>query len=156
MGLLIIICGYLVISYSYCSIVDSLSVIKRAKNIEENPGILKSEIDQLKRHKEGLSEQLDEWEKRELPLVDKFSEIAGKFGLTLTGLSRKGQSIIAKNEGQKYQLSFTGRITSTLNALDYIENKLILYIETITIKKNEIDDNHIDMTLLIFIPEIEK
>lgn len=151
-AILMIIC-LVVIAKAFSGISDSYGTIKTSRAIKNDPNSLKADITILESRKEGLESELSQLESLQIPELELFSEIAKKHGLKLTGVHLKAQSVLKDEQGKKYQLTFTGRLTSALNALDYIENNLILAFESIKLTANESNEKHIDLSMFIIIPE---
>jgi len=152
-SLLLLVAGFIVITESYSDVTESIAVIRNSEAIRSGPQALKDEIRDLERQKAELQSQVDRLENLQHPDLDLFSQIARENGIRLTGVNLRTGSPAKLTQGKEYLLVFTGRITSLLNALDNIENKILVAIESASLHANDANAELVDLNLLVRFPE---
>lgn len=152
-SIVLIITAFILIIYTYGDIAESLSIIETSRSIKNNPRSLESDILTLSNYRTKLQGQLKRIENMQYPDLEDFSAIASQNGLKLTGVDLKSQQGLAESKGRRYALTFSGRITAALDALDYIEKNFILVMESINLHQNRANEKLVDLNLTITIPD---
>ena len=149
----VIIVGFILSIIAYSHIIENVSMIRYANNIDKNPSSLHTEIEDLKNKKDNHQNLLNRIKKLKCPTLDSFADLAKDYRIKLTGVNLKGPLIAESDNSKHYTLVYTGGITGILLALNYIENNILTHINGITIHPNASDGKKIDMTITITCPE---
>jgi hypothetical protein len=123
-----------------------------ARAIKDNPNILESEIITLKTHQNELQSRLSRYNNLKESSLDLFAQIAKDNNLKLTGIDEKNSRILQSETKKEYDLILSGRITSALNALDYIENNVLVSINGIRIMQDKNNEKLVNMPLRLSFP----
>jgi len=152
-SIFIITFGFWMVGILYSDVAESIGVIETAQAIQKSPEMIQEELISLGNQKINLQNRLTKFENKKSPDLNEFQKIAKENDLKLTGVNLKRKMTVKQDQNKRYQLTFTGRITSALDALNQIENESILWIESINMVSNDADNKLIDFGIMISIPE---
>jgi len=152
-SIILTVCSFFIIAAAYSDIAESVVVIHDSRNIKSNPDALKSDIEMLEQRQRIFGSRLERISKLQQADLETFNSVSRQNGVKLTGVNLKEKSGLKNNPGKGYQLIFSGRITSILSTLHYIENNLAIIIESASIYSNEFNNDLVDLKLTIIIPD---
>lgn len=152
-SIFILIGSFFLIDLTYGRILENYSEIKYARSIKENPSGLQYDIKALEKRLDALTTKLAKIEDLESPDLNHFEAIAKRHNLRLSEVNLKGKSNLSLSDKKGYTLVFTGGISNVLEALNYMENNLLMRFEYIKAGPDSKDNSVVNLEVSIILAD---